>query len=232
MFTDALNAVADFDPALKDAVKNAGDWRINIIWPSVLNREDQAYQQMFINRWNAGTISPESYLEAMGVDDVAHEMDRIMDSMNSPVSAAMMGHALPTLASHTINKSLGIPPQGYLQTKVQLRGELAPQEVGNLGHTYGLDQGPYGDAIGPTGMDGTIAADQYDNANFVNGNVRDGGTANYQGPNGAPAAPPGHPQPMVGTPAGGGQPMSQPGSGAPAVSAQGAINQVNQNQGK
>lgn len=220
MFGDALNGVAELDPAYKEAVKDH-DWKVKVKWPSVYRIEDATYQQMYANRWSMGTISPESYLEAMGVD-AGEEIDRIRDAMEDPLRASMLGRGLPQMAGHTLNKSLGIPPQGYLQTKVQLRGELAPSEVGNLGHTYGLDTGPYGDTVGPQGQAGAAANANFVNSGMLNGNPFDGGTANYQAPNPTLTADQNT----------GGQPVSQPGSGAPAVSPQGAINQVNQHAGK
>lgn len=225
MFTDALNLASTDIPELKDAVQTDEDWFLCVEWPSVLRREDASYQQMWLNLFNAGVVSWETYLEKIGMYDTGEEMDRVRDEMKDPIAAAVMGRALGEMAHQTLNKALGIPPWGYITPKVNLKGELAPQEVGNMAHNYGWDQGPYGDAIGPTGMDGQIAADNFMNAGFLNGNPRDGGSANYQGPT-QPA------NPQLTTDQNTGQAASQPGSGAPAVSPAGAIAQNNQNQGR
>lgn len=225
MDTDALHLAAEMIPELAECVNDDNSWYLCVEWPSVLRREDAAYQTMWINRFNAGTVSLETYLEKMGDPDTSEEVNRIKDELKDPVTAAIIGHQLGEIAHQAINKSLGIPPWGYVLPKVNLKGEMAPQEVGNIGHNFGWDQGPYGSAIGPTGMDGQIAADNYLNAGLLNGNPREGGTANYQGPQN-------NQQPQITPDQNQTQPVSQPGSGATAVSPQGAINQANQQAGK
>lgn len=225
MFTQALHMSVLIAPELKEIINSDGDWYLNVEWPSVLRREDAAYQTQWLNLFNRGAISLDTYLEKVGIPDATEEINRIRDNMKDPVMAAVMGNMLGEMAHQTLNKALGIPPWGYVIPKVQLRGELAPQEVGNMAHNFNWDQGPYGDAIGPTGMDGQIAADNFDNSGFTNGDVRDGGQAKYQGPNGQP---PQAPQAAPGQPG----PMSQPGSGAPAVTPGGAAAQAAQQGGK
>jgi hypothetical protein len=89
----------------------------------------------------------------------------------------------------------------------------------------GWDQGPYGPGIGPQGNAGLAANDNFLNAGMVNGNAFDGGMPNIKQPNPAPQATPDQNQP-------GSQPMSQPGSGASTTTPEGAVNQINQNQGR
>lgn len=216
LFTDAINTVAMHQPAYKELA--GGNWWLKVQWPSVMQKEDPVFQQMLLNRKNAGTISLESYLEAQG--ETKEEMDRIRDEMQDPVTAAILGNGLAEIAHQVINQSLGIPPWGYVVPKVQFRGDLPPQEVGNIGHNFGWDQGPYGSTIGPQGNPGTVANDAFINSGTLNGNPFDGGSANYQNPVATPAN---------NTP--GSQPVSQPGSGATPVSPQGALNQQNQRQG-
>lgn len=156
MFTDAINSVADHIDEYKDL--RDGKWNLKIQWPSVMQKEDPVFQQMLLNRWNSGTISLISYLEAQG--ETKEEIDRMRDEFYDPVTAAAIGKALPQLAQYV----LGLP---------------ATQ--GAFAH-----QAPQGGA--PT------TATQANN-----------------------------------TPGTG--PVSQPGSGAPPVSPQGAINQVMQQQG-
>lgn len=220
LFATALQKASKHIPALKDIVNDDSAWSLRIEWPSILKKEDQTYQMILQNQLNSGTISIDSYLEKAGMGDAAEELDRIRDNMSDPVTAAILGRALGEIAHQEINKSLGIPPWGYITPKVQLRGELAPQEVGNMAHNYDWDQGPYGPAIGPTGIDGAEAADKFDNSGFVNPD----GSGNYQGPQPqAPTLTPGDNGPQA---------VSQPGSGAPAVSPAGAVAQVNQNRGR
>ena len=221
MFTSALNSITGFDEALKQAIADQ-NWQLQVKWPSVLRKEDATYQQMYLNRWNSNTISVRSFIEAMG-DDPDDELDRMRDDLTDPTTAAMMGRMLGMIASVNINKSLGLPAQGFVQPRVQLRGELPPQEVGNIANFYSWDQGPYGSAIGPQGNQGASA-----NANWENSGLISGGNGNQQMPNYQTA-----PNPTL-TPDQntGQQAVSQPGSGATGVSAQGAINQVAQQGGR
>lgn len=231
MFEDALALSAEFIPELKDAVEG-DDWYLCVEWPSVLRREDAAYQQMWLNRFINNTVSLETYLEKMGDNDTSEEVDRLKDELKDPVTAAILGRQVSEIAHQAINKSLGIPPWGYVIPKVNFRGDLSPQEVGNIAHNYSWDQGPYGPAIGPQGNQGTAANDNFVNQGFLNGNPYDGGTGAYQGPSQggqqqaapAPTLTPDQNQPGMQSTAGSG--MAQP------TSPGGAINKSNQNQGR
>lgn len=227
MFTDALYMAADFVPGLKEALDDDPDWEFLVEWPSILRREDPAYQTMWLNFMNRGVVSAETFMQkALPVYDTEEELDRIRDEMEDPVMAALMGNQLGEVAHQTINKSLGIPPWGYVVPKVNLKGELAPQEVGNMAHNYQWDQGPYGPAIGPTGFQGAQANQDFLNSDFIKppaDGKQDGPQANYQGPQ--------QPNPQLTPDQNTGQTASQPGSGAPAVSAAGAVAQANQQAG-
>jgi hypothetical protein len=227
MFTDALYMAADFVPGLKEALDDDPDWEFLVEWPSILRREDPAYQTMWLNFMNRGVVSAETFMQkALPVYDTEEELDRIRDEMEDPVMAAMVGNQLGEVAHQTINKSLGIPPWGYVVPKVNLKGELAPQEVGNMAHNYQWDQGPYGPAIGPTGFQGAQANQDFLNADFIKppaDGKQDGPQPNYQGPQ--------QPNPQLTPDQNTGQTTSQPGSGAPAVSPAGAVAQANQQAG-
>lgn len=225
MFTDALALAAKYVPAIKEAMPDDEYWYLYVRWPSVLRREDAAYQTMYLNRFNAGTISMDSYLEAMGTDDVSEELDRIKDNMQDPVTAAIMGHALPELAHYAVLKEQGIPAWGYVTPKVTLRGDLTPQQEANMAENYQWNSGPYGPSIGPQGQQGTAANDNVINQGFIQGNAFEGGMPTGVKP-GQPINPQLTPDQNVNAP------VSQPGSGAPAVSPQGAVNMNNQNNGK
>lgn len=220
MFTDALTTSAEFIPAMKAYVVDDTEWYLNVEWPSVLRREDATYQTMWLNLFNAGVISIDTYHQKIGIPDSTEEIERIKDNMKDPTTAAVMAHALAEVAHQTLNKALGIPPWGYVLPKVQLRGDLAPTEVGNMADKFGWDDGPYGKGIGPQGTAGLVAADSFNNQGFTDGNPMDGGSANYMKPqqtadNNTGAAP-----------------TSMPGSGATAVSPAGAAAQANQNAGR
>lgn len=218
LFTDAIETIAEYDSTVKDIA--ADNWNLKIQWPSVMQKEDPVFQQMLLNRFNAGTMSIQTYLENQG--ETKEEIDRIKSELKDPATAAILGHSLGAIAQHTINASLGIPPWGYVTPKVSLKGELAPQEVGNMAHNYQWDQGPYGPNIGPQGFLGAQANQDTINAGFLNKD----GTPNYQPPsNPAQVATPANNQP-------GTQPVSQPGSGATSTSPAGAVAQTAQNSGK
>jgi hypothetical protein len=224
MFTDALTLAADFIPGLKEALTDDPSWYFRIEWPSILRREDASYQTMWLNLLNRGAVSVETFMQkVLPVPDTGEEMDRITDEMSDPISSAILANQLGAIAHMTLNKSLGIPPWGYVIPKVNLKGELAPQEVGNMAHNYNWDQGPYGDEIGPAGYDGTRGNDAFLNGNMINDN-KPSDIPNYQHPQQAnPQLTPDQNQ---------GQTASQPGSGAPAVSPAGAVAMNAQNHGR
>ncbi len=223
MFTDALYMAADFIPELQEALTDDPDWEFLVEWPSILRREDPAFQTMWLNFMNRGLISAETFMQkALPVYDTEEELDRIRDEMQDPVLAAMMGNLLPEMAHQTLNKALGIPPWGYVLPKVNLKGEMAPQEVGNMAHNFGWDQGPYGPQIGPTGYEGAQANANFDNTGFIK-DTKDGPQPIYHAPQQA--------NPQLTPDQNTGQTTSQPGSGAPAVSPAGAVAQANQQTG-
>lgn len=227
MFTDALRLTAKFIPEARDAVNEEG-WFLYVRWPSVLRREDATYQQMWLNRFNAGTVSVESYLEAMGTDDVSEEVDRLRDDMKDPVRASIIGHTLSELAAQTVN-----PPQTQPQpdVKVSLRGDLTPYQEANLASQQGFNDGPFPPTAGPQGNQGLMSQENADNQGFINGNPYRGGTAIQQNPDGQVVTNT-PPMPQLTPDQNTGQTASQPGSGATPVSPQGAINQVNQQRGQ
>jgi hypothetical protein len=216
LFTDAISTIAQHKPEFKDLAD--GNWSLKIQWPSVMQKEDPVFQQMLLNRWNAGTISFQSYLEMQG--ETKDEVDRIRDEIDDPITAAALGPRFAEVAKKAIFEFIGMPPWGYITPKVSLKGELAPQEVGNMAHNYQWDQGPYGPNIGPTGFEGAQANQDTINSGFIK-DTKNGPQAIYQGPTATQAN---------NTP--GTQPVSQPGSGATPVSAQGALNQTSQQSGQ
>lgn len=248
MFQKALEKAAHFDKKIAASIASDDNWYLYTRWPSVLRREDATYQQMWLNRFNSNTVSLDTYLEAMGTEDVSEEKDRIRDNMKDPVSAAILGKQLSELAHFTIFQSLGIPLYGFNQPKITLRGDLTPQQEGNLAQNQGFNDGPFGASVGPQGREGEYADQNVINQGFVQGGTQP--YAKYGMPTGVtpgqpihPATPgagqgaPGAPAPQAANPQltsdqNTGQTASMPGSGATAVSAQGAINQHHQRKGK
>lgn len=101
LFIDALETLAQHNQDLKDLVDTEEDWSLKIIWPSVLQKEDPIYQSMLLNRFNAGLLSVQSYMEAQG--DSNEEIDRLKDEIADPLTAAILGKALPQAAQIIIN---------------------------------------------------------------------------------------------------------------------------------
>lgn len=231
MMTDALYMAADFIPGLSEALSDDPSWFFTIEWPSILRREDASYQTMWLNFLQRGVVSVETFMQkTLPITDTGEEMDRIIDEMQNPFFSAILGAQVGSLAQMAINKYKGIPPWGYVIPKVQLKGDLAPQEVGNIAHNFNWDQGPYGDAIGPTGYQGAQADDAYMNSDFLQkpaDGIVDGPQANFHG-----AQPTQNANPQLTADQNTGQTASQPGSGAPAVSPAGAVNAHNQQHGR
>jgi hypothetical protein len=231
MFEDALKIAAKNNKDIKAVVETDEPWYMCIEWPSILRQEDAQYQTMWLNLFNAGVVSWETYLEKIGMYDTGDEMNRVRDEMKDPTSAAVKGRQLGTMASQTLNKALGIPPWGYVVPKVQLRGDLTPDQEANMAQNYGWQDGPFGSSVGPQGAQGTAANDNFINAGQINGNPFDGGMPVGAHPGGQPANPQAA-NPQLTADQNQGQSVSQPGSGQPAVSAAGAAAQANQNAGR
>lgn len=179
IFTDALETIANYIPDVKDLVDKNEDWSLKVMWPSVMQKEDPVYQQMLLNRFNTGTMSMQTYLEAQG--ETKEEIDRIRDEMNDPITAAVLGKQLPAIAQMVIQA-----------TTAELQASLAAAFPEIFGQQ---EQGPAGP---PAPQDG--------------------------GAQPGPVATQAENVPGTG-------PVSQPGSGATAVSPQGALNQTNQQLG-
>lgn len=224
MFTDALYLAAEDMKELRESVHTDESWFLCIEWPSVMRREDSAYQQMWLNRFINNTVSLETFLEKMGDGDTSEETDRLKDELKDPIIAAILGKQVGEVAHQAINKMLGIPPWGYITPKLSVKGELSPQEMGNIAHNYQWDQGPYGPAIGPQGYQGTQANENFTNQDFIKqpaDGKPDGAQPQYQNPN--PQMTPDQNAPGMPSVAGSGMPTP--------TSSAGAIAKNNQNRG-
>lgn len=248
IFEDALETLALHNDAIKEIADPEENWNLKVMWPSIMQKEDPVYQQMLLNRFNAKTMSIQSYLEAQG--ETKEELDRIRDELSDPTTAAILGNQVPLLAQNLLQPPVdpNAPKEPEVKHTVSWRAEMTPQQEANLATTIpGFQDGPFGMSMGPQGSLGQKAQSNVDNKGFLNGNPNQGGTAidrNQQGteiPNPATKNQPGvndnggtsAPAPVntqannvPGTGA-----TSQPGSGATSTSAQGALNQSNQNNG-
>jgi hypothetical protein len=225
MFNDALELSTYIVPEVKSAVEEE-DWFLKIEWPSVLRREDATYQQMWLNLFNAGVISLETYYEKLGFTDSTEEIDRLRDELKDPTTAAVIGRQIGALAQQVI-----LPPeQPKPDVKVNLRGDLTPYQEANLATQQGFNDGPFPPTAGPQGQQGLAAQENADNADFIEGNAFKGGTPIQRGTDGQPIQD--QPNPQLTVDQNTGQTASQPGSGQPQpVSPEGAINMNNQRNG-
>ena len=234
IFKDAAEKVSQWVPELKEILE--GEYDLRIMWPSIMQKEDPVYQQMLLNRWNAGTMSLISYLEQQG--ETKEEIDRIRDELDDPVTAAIYGKITNVLAQGIV-----APPSDSPEPKVSvnLRGDLTPQQEGNLATQAGFNDGPFPASMGPQGGQGLVAGENADNAGFLTGDPYNGGTPINRGPDGQPVGMQTKDtntgqdaRPQVNTQANnraGTGAVSQPGSGATPVSAGGAVNQAAQQGG-
>jgi len=191
MFTDALNMLAAAKPeTYKDLVSDESNWGLKVMWPSVMQKEDPVYQSMILNRFNAGLMSIQSYMEAQGEDK--EEIDRLRSEMTDPLTTAILGKQLPLVAQTIINAATAEIQAWYqmMQPQTQIAAQQAETQAASAAQA-GQPQG-----INPNG--GGSAAVTPDNQ--ATGGV-------------------------------GMQPVSQPGTGATAAGAQGALNQTVQNNG-
>lgn len=181
LFSDALELVAAHNPDLADLVSEDDSWNLKVNWPSVLQKEDPVYQSMLLNRFNAGTMSLQSYLEAQG--ESHEEVERIKDEMTDPLTAAILGKQMPALAQILVQAATA-EIQSWMAS-------VMPQPQPEQGQPGANEPG-----VNPNG--GAAAQVMPDN----------------QATGGA-----------------GVQPVSQPGTGATAAGAEGALAQMAQNNG-
>jgi hypothetical protein len=120
LFTDAIATLAEWHDDIKDL--SVDNWNLKIQWPSVMQKEDPVFQQMLLNRKNAGTLSIQSYLEAQG--ETKEELDRIREEMLDPITAAIHGNQLALIAQALIT-----PPQPPAQDKPKVSVSVSSKEM-------------------------------------------------------------------------------------------------------
>lgn len=246
IFEDALRKLALWDDNIKDLVADDSNWFLRVLWPSALRKDDPAYQTMLINRLNTNTISIQTFLEKHG--ETKEELDRIIDELNHPELSAIHGRMLGALAQMKFFPPATVPPK----VTVGLTGVLTPDQEANLAAEHGFNNGPiYGPTSGPQGQQGIRAINDYVDQGMVTGQTYVTGQPVQYDSSGNPVPNPPNQYsssqaatgptlqqgqaPMQTPPTNnqpGQQPVSQPGSGAPNVSPQGAVNQHNQRRGR
>lgn len=243
IFNDALDVISKKMPEYKELNDIDSDWRLRVMWPSLIQKEDPIYQQMLLNRKNANVISIQSYLEQQG--ESKEELDRIREEMQDPVTAAIHGNVVNQLALGIVSPPSDKP---NIKTTVNLRGDLTPNQEANIASQNGFNNGPFPADSGPQGGQGLVAQENMDNRGYLTGNPYADGQPVFYGQSGQPQRPG---EQVNGSVPGGndgqqqanGQQatviqnqegqgvMSQPGSGATTTSPGGALNQANQQNG-
>lgn len=104
MFTDSLALLAQYDKDVKELVEADDSWTLKVVYPDYIAKYDPSAFSMLLNRFNAGTISVQSFMEQLG--ETKEEIDRISDEMGEPTTAAIIGKQLPMLAQNTVQKEI------------------------------------------------------------------------------------------------------------------------------
>lgn len=119
IFQDALDVVSQYDETVKEIAEADDTAGIKIMWPSTMQKEDPTYQQMLLNRFNAGTLSLESYVEAQG--ETKEEIDRIREEFEDPLTGAILSKQLGGLYQAKLQAGM---PQPFMD------GAQPPQTPG------------------------------------------------------------------------------------------------------
>lgn len=109
IFEDALNTIAQYDESVKAVVEADDSASVKVMWPSTLQKEDPTYQQMLLNRFNASTMSLQSYLEAQG--ESKEEIDRIREEFENPLTGAILAKNLGGLYQAKLQAGM---PQAFM----------------------------------------------------------------------------------------------------------------------
>ena len=109
IFEDALNTIAQYDDSVKEVLEADDSTSVKVMWPSTLQKEDPTYQQMLLNRFNASTMSLQSYLEAQG--ESKEEIDRIREEFENPLTGAILAKNLGGLYQAKLQAGM---PQAFM----------------------------------------------------------------------------------------------------------------------
>lgn len=126
IFEDALETLAVYEPdTYKDLVDTDDNWTLKVMWPSVMQKEDPIFQNMLLNRFNAGLMSVQTYMEQQG--ESKEEIDRLRDEMIDPVTGAILGKQVPLIAQTIINAATAELQAWYQATQPQT--QIAQQQA-------------------------------------------------------------------------------------------------------
>lgn len=128
LFIDALETIAEYNEDIKELIDEDSSWTLKIMWPSVMQKEDPVYQQMLLNRFNAGTMSIQSFMEAQG--ESKEELDRLRDELTDPVTAAIHGKRVPLIAETIVNAATADMQRWYNE---MVQPPPQPGEAGAMG---------------------------------------------------------------------------------------------------
>lgn len=141
IFEDALETLAEYEPdTYKDLISTDDSWSLKVMWPSVMQKEDPVFQNMLLNRFNAGTMSLQSYLEQQG--ESKEEIDRLKDEIRDPVTAAILGKQLPLIAQTIVNAAT-TELQAYYQASLP-QTQIAQQQADQQGAAQAASAGGQG----------------------------------------------------------------------------------------
>lgn len=138
IFEDALETLALYQPeTYKDLVDTDDNWNLKVMWPSIMQKEDPLFQNMLLNRFNAGTMSLQSYLEQQG--ESKEEIDRLRDELTDPVTSAILGKQLPLLAQTLVNAATAQIQADYQASlpQTQIAQQQADQQALSAGASAG-----------------------------------------------------------------------------------------------
>jgi hypothetical protein len=143
MFVEALETLAEFDKDVAELVKADDGWTLKVVYPDYIAKYDPSAFAMLLNRFNAGLISSQGFMEALG--ETKEEVDRISDEMDEATSAAIIGKQLPMLAQHAVQMEIQ-------KEQLELQAEQQKQQA-NIVNETGVAPGgkPINPPSGPGG---------------------------------------------------------------------------------
>lgn len=133
IFADALETLAEYEPdTYGELVADDEPWSLKVMWPSIMQKEDPIFQNMLLNRFNAGLMSVQTYLEQQG--ETKEELDRLREELVDPITSAIIGKQTPQLAQ-TILQAATAQIQAWLQATLPQPG----QEAGGAPNVPGVN---------------------------------------------------------------------------------------------
>lgn len=147
IYMDALEMSANNLPELKDLLQPDENWTLKVMWPSIMEKDDPSFQTMLLNRFNAGLLSAQSYMESQG--ESKEELDRIREEMTDPITAAILSHQQPLVAQALINAATAEIQAWF--TSMQPQTQQAQQSLDQGATTAGTLGGTGTPGVNPNG---------------------------------------------------------------------------------